>query len=133
MPGAHPLTVMPRALSSSASAGVIASAPETVRIAPPCAQPARRLPVDDRGAAHGRVGDDVDVPERRRGLHEQALDVERVGHVGAHRERRAVRADDRLDRGLGLGLVVEVDDDDRVAARSRAWPPARGRPRTSRR
>src|SRR4051794_7473752 len=80
------------------------------------AEPARRLPVDDRGAADGRVDDDVDVPERRGRLHEQALDVELVGHVGTNRERRAVGADDLIDHRVGLRLVAEVDHDDGVVA-----------------
>ena len=64
----------------------------------------------------GGVDDDVDPAERRGRLVEQSLDVELVGDVGAHGERRAVGGEDLLDRRLGVALVADVDHDDGVAA-----------------
>ena len=67
---------------------------------------ARGLLIDHGGGAHGGVHDDVDTAERGLGLVEESLDVELVGDVGAHGERRAVRGDNLVYRSLGFTLVA---------------------------
>jgi hypothetical protein len=71
---------------------------------------ARGLLIDHGGGAHRGVHDDVDTAERGLRLVEESLDVQLVGDVGAYGERRSVRGDNFLDRGLGFTLVAQVDD-----------------------
>ena len=53
------------------------------------------------------------APARLHGLGEEALHVQLVGHVGAHRFGHCPAGQDRLDGRLGLSLVVGVVDDHR--------------------
>jgi hypothetical protein len=76
---------------------------------------ARGLLIDHGGGAHRGVHDDVDTAERGFRLVEESLDVELVGDVGAHGERRAVRGDNFLDRSLCFTLVAQVDHHNGVA------------------
>jgi hypothetical protein len=73
----------------------------------------RRVLIEEGGALGSGVDDDVDGAECRDRLGEQTLDVQFVGQVGAHGDRRASRGEDLRDRRLGAALVLEVDDDDR--------------------
>ena len=119
--GALP-TVMPRSRNCRATAGAIAfGGGDADDRASPTDVP-RRVLVEQGGAVRRGVDDDVDAPERRDRLGEQALDVEIVGEVGAHGDRRAFRGEDLRDRRLGAALMLEVDDDDRPAP---ACQPAR--------
>ena len=105
---------MSRASSSCAIAGAMTSELETFTIAPPRSRRAA-CSVDDRGAAPA-AWTTTSTPPNAAVSREQPLDVELVGDVGAHRERRAVGGEDLLDRGLGRRLVAQVDHDDGVAA-----------------
>jgi len=58
----------------------------------------------------------VDAAERRDRLGEEPLHVQIVSDVGADGHGVAVVREDRIDDRLGRTLVVEVVDDDGVAA-----------------
>src|SRR5690349_1192086 len=70
--------------------------------------------------AAGGVDDDVDAAERCDRLGEEPLHVQIVSDVGADGHSVAVVREDRIDDRLGRTLVVEVTDDDGVAASRQA-------------
>jgi hypothetical protein len=60
--------------------------------------------------------DHVDLAKRGVALREQPLDIELVDEIGADGDRRGFRGEELADRGFRGELIVEVDDDDGVAA-----------------
>ena len=93
---------------------------------------ARRVPIEDRGAANRGVDDDVDAGERRDRLSEHSLDVEVVREVGAYGDRCAGGGEDLFDRRFGCALIVKVARRSRSPG-LRACVRPRGRSRESRR
>jgi len=63
------------------------------------------------------VHDGVDGVERRVRLTEEAFDIQLIGDVCAYRHRGAVGRQDLLDKRLGTRLIMQVVDNDGVAAR----------------
>ena len=62
------------------------------------------------------MDDDVDRAERLDRLGEKPLHVQIVRHVRADGDGEGVAVEDRLDRRLRRALIMEVVDDDGVAA-----------------